>query len=272
MPNTRFEDYDRQYETLPFVLHSNIERTALKRSDAHNWHEDLEIQWCTEGEGYVLLNGESLSFRAGDIIVVNSNLIHYTGTDSRLVYHCIILDPSFCRRMGLPVTSARYTPHIASPALFDALCALRSDFHHDSLPCRTAQLHSRLLTVLIDLAAHHTVAMSVTPADSKAHARVRRIIRFIRTHYAEKIILSRLASEFYLDPHTLCRDFKQLTGSTITDYTNNYRCQRAAALLSEGMTAFAASELCGFSDPAYFSRTFKRYMGAPPSAYHTHSS
>jgi hypothetical protein len=33
----------------------------------------------------------------GDVVVVNSNVIHHTGTDSSLIYTCIIIRSDFCR-------------------------------------------------------------------------------------------------------------------------------------------------------------------------------
>ena len=72
---------------------------------------------------------------------------------------------------------------------------------------------------------------------------------------------------FFLDKHTLCREFKQLTGTTIMEYLNRYRCRQAASLLQDGLPAARAAEQCGFSDPAYFSRIFKRCMGVSPSQY-----
>ena len=156
MPNTRFETYDRSNTLLPYVLHGHIERTALKCSDAHNWHEALEIQWCTEGEGFVLLNGVSLPFHAGDVIVVNPDLLHYTGTASRLVYHCVIIDAAYCRHMQLDAAHIQFTPSISDSALFEALCALHTASEDSTFPFPIAQRHQLLLSILLHLALHHS--------------------------------------------------------------------------------------------------------------------
>ena len=179
MPNTRFETYDRSNTPLPFVLHEHIERTALIRSDAHNWHEAMEIQWCIEGEGFVLLNGTTLPFHAGEIIAVNPDLLHYTGTDTRLVYHCIIIDAAFCRHMQLDAAHLQFTPSINDPALFESLCAQQSATNDSTLPFPIAHCHQLLLSILLRLAQHHSTSTAQIPSDTKAHARVKHILRYI---------------------------------------------------------------------------------------------
>ena len=57
MVATRHDDY--RYNNLPFVLNTDLKRTYFNRSAESNWHEDLEIQLCTQGNGTVLLVQES---------------------------------------------------------------------------------------------------------------------------------------------------------------------------------------------------------------------
>ena len=86
MLGTRHEEYKHFTDGLPFVLNANIIRTKLNLSAENNWHENLEIQICNEGSGTMLLDGQKITFEKGDIIVVNSDVIHYTGTDDFLNY------------------------------------------------------------------------------------------------------------------------------------------------------------------------------------------
>ena len=75
MIGTRYEEYGHFNDSLPFVLHTDLERTAFNCSKEKNWHEDLEIQLCTGGKGTVLLNGEKHDFSKDDVVVVNSNVV-----------------------------------------------------------------------------------------------------------------------------------------------------------------------------------------------------
>ena len=80
MVATRHDDY--RYNNLPFVLNTDLKRTYFNRSAESNWHEDLEIQLCTQGNGTVLLDGEKYDFQEDDIIVVKANEVF----SSRRIY------------------------------------------------------------------------------------------------------------------------------------------------------------------------------------------
>jgi len=67
-------------------------------------------------------------------------------------------------------------------------------------------------------------------------------------------------SKFYL-----CREFKAYTGSSILQTVNLLRCTQAKLLIEGGATVSQAALSCGFDNLSYFSRTFKKLMGALPS-------
>ena len=51
-------------------------------------------------------------------------------------------------------------------------------------------------------------------------------------------------------------------------YLTNYRVEQAALRLSAGNTSITDVALdCGFNDPAYFIRVFKRLKGITPKQY-----
>lgn len=61
---------------------------------------------------------------------------------------------------------------------------------------------------------------------------------------------------------------KQLTGLTPNDYIRKIRLEKAAELLlTTNMTAAEIAYKVGFDDQYYFSKSFKRYFGQPPSQY-----
>ena len=76
------------------------------------------------------------------------------------------------------------------------------------------------------------------------------------------------AAEAGLAPKYLCRVFRQVTGRTPIDYLNYYRIECAAELLcttTDSITDVALS--CGFNDPSYFSRMFRRQKRVSAHVY-----
>ena len=61
---------------------------------------------------------------------------------------------------------------------------------------------------------------------------------------------------------------KALTGRAPNDFIRNIRMQEAAALLkSQRYTVAEVADMMGFADPKYFTDTFKKFYGVPPSIY-----
>lgn len=68
--------------------------------------------------------------------------------------------------------------------------------------------------------------------------------------------------------------FKKETGLTPLEYLTRERMELAANILRSGVTnryskytVSQVAEACGYSEPLYFSRVFKKYFGTPPSEY-----
>ena len=71
--------------------------------------------------------------------------------------------------------------------------------------------------------------------------------------------------------------FKKEVGVTPHEYLTRARMQRAKAILLSGVTnrysnysVTQIAEACGFSEPLYFSRVFKKFYGVSPSHYLDH--
>ena len=89
----------------------------------------------------------------------------------------------------------------------------------------------------------------------------------IRENYNKKITLDEISKAVLCDKYALCREFKRLTGQTIIENLNNYRCIKAMGFLNEGYTVAKTAELCGFDNLSFFTKTFKKHIGKLPSEY-----
>jgi len=264
---TRHEEYRQFQDGLPFVLYHGLERTKYIRSAENNWHENLELQFCTDGSGTVLLDGEILPIRKNDIVVVNSNVLHYTGTDSRMTYSCLIAGTDFCKAVGIDPQSHHFSPYIQSESMVFLMKELEKLYLDPAIPFRVTKLHKLFLEILTELGEHHTVGKSAASAGNKSFETVKSAVSYIRANYRQKLTLDMIAQAVLWDKYALCRDFKRLTGQTVIDHLNHYRCIMAIEYLSAGHTVSEAAELCGFKNLSFFSKIFKKHIGKLPSAY-----
>lgn len=262
--SARHEEYPSASGEAPFVLKTDIERTPHKVSTEQNWHDELEIELCTEGEGEVLLDGKSYPFCAGDVIIVNSGVLHHTGSSARVVYTCLIPRLDLCRTVGLDPTRICFEPLVRDDELAELITSLaRAEMDGSTLLFRC----ELLLRILLLVQNRYTLP-DAERVEIRPHMQsVREAIALIRRDFSKKITLDAIAKSVYIDKYTLCREFKRATGQTVIEYVNSYRIQNSAQLISGGYTVSEAARACGFENMSFFTKTFKKYMGCLPSDY-----
>ena len=267
MIRVRHEEYASCTGALPFWLGLNLERTPYNCSQEQNWHENIELQSITYGNGTVLLDGKAYPVKPGDICLVNSNAIHYTYTDTLLRYNCLIIDTAWCRQMGIPYETLSFSPKIEDRQIEERLASLKKAYAETEDSLHTAKCCQSLLAVVIALIEQYAEIKPPVAMQGKSFLTVKAAIRFMRENYAHKLSLQEIASAVLTDKYALCRSFKQYTGQTIVEYLGRYRCSRAIDCLQNGKAVSETAFLCGFASPSFFIKIFKKYTGHNPSFY-----
>jgi len=97
---------------------------------------------------------------------------------------------------------------------------------------------------------------------------VARAMSFVKDNFSRQISLESAAAEVPLSPSHLSRLFVEETGRGFSDFLIEIRIERAKELLSEpGASIKQVSAACGYPDPNYFSRLFKKVTGSTPTAF-----
>ena len=267
MLKARHEEYINFKDGLPFLLHVNINRSNVNYSKESNWHENLEIQLCNDGCGFALLNAEKYDIEKGDIIVANSDVIHYTGSNTNMSYSCLIIDTTFCQNIGIDPKAISIVPIIKDKTINSLFLKLKKVYVDNSVSYRTAKLTQLLLELLIELAENHSTPCNLSEINTNKNKKIKSVITYIHQNYNKKITLDEISKAVLYDKYALCREFKKYTGQTIIDNLNHYRCAKAAELLCKGYSVADASALCGFDNLSYFGKAFKKHMGCSPSKF-----
>jgi two-component system, response regulator YesN len=93
-------------------------------------------------------------------------------------------------------------------------------------------------------------------------------MHYMKEHYADKLSLNEVAEMNYISPWHLSKLLKRDTGENFVDIINSIRVDNAKKLLKNpSLKIYEVSERVGFSDIAYFSRTFKKLAGVSPNEY-----
>lgn len=94
-----------------------------------------------------------------------------------------------------------------------------------------------------------------------------RIVEFVESNYAHDLTVESAAAAFGYHPHYFCKWIKQHTGTTFNSFLNAVRINHASADLHRGYSCARTAERCGYKDPSYFVKVFKRIMGMTPKEY-----
>lgn len=93
-------------------------------------------------------------------------------------------------------------------------------------------------------------------------------LSYIREHFTEEIDKEALAAMDGLGSSRYHALFRRLMGCTPAGYITSLRMSKARELLIDpDLPIGEVAARCGYADPLYFSRVFRRELGVSPSAY-----
>lgn len=97
---------------------------------------------------------------------------------------------------------------------------------------------------------------------------IRSCLDYIDFHYNEELTLCILSKQCAVTKAYLSALFRKEVNVTLTDYIIRVRLQKALDFLNTKTLSIQEIAFdCGFNDPNYFTRMFKRVYGYAPSAY-----
>jgi Response regulator containing CheY-like receiver domain and AraC-type DNA-binding domain len=113
--------------------------------------------------------------------------------------------------------------------------------------------------------------IEVQQSNLKSYSKkIQMVIWHIQKHYAEDLVVEKVAEEVGISGIYLSQLFKKETGKTFLTYLTDYRIESAKALLgSNKYNVNEVADLVGYSTSQYFSKIFHKATGVTPKYYMT---
>lgn len=266
----------------PYVLnHADSRDTRVP----WHWHEELEFSYIRQGSLRVTISGRSFLFHRGEGFFINSNILH--AMEPADPAECAIWDshmfhPIFLGGYYRSVFDTKYLSAIlknqhyelagftgesenqkAILALLQQAAAVQDEeFHEFKIRNLFSDIWILLMKELEDLENSAKLIKHVS------QERIQIMLAYIHQHYPERITLEQIADAAIISKRECLRCFQSCIQKTPFEYLLDYRVQMAEKLLRT--TALPITQIAldtGFSNSAYFAKTFRQLRGISPSHY-----
>lgn len=250
-----------------------------------HFHNEYEIFYILEGERLFFFNNRSFIASKGDLILVDSNLIHMTKSASeedhghnRIILYVTsdkmkAIDELYPRLQLIRFFHENYGVYHLTPTqqerFMDLYYFLKKEFNEKKRFFKEAiemEVSAYLLTLARELKS--SIQELPTSTEDGKYRTAYAIADFLSNNCEKNFTLDELANRFFLSKYYVCRVFKEVTGYTTSEYINIHRILKAKRYLEE--TDLSISEVAhrlGYGSITHFEKNFKNYMTISPLKY-----
>lgn len=248
--------------------------------DYLHFHNYLEIGFCYEGQGRMLLGEEEVRFSGREFSVIPPNYPHTTdsdlGTVSRWEYLFVDVEGFLRSFLDTPVKADKVIQRIYSKALFleenqspsiSAKILKIMNIMRDGEEFYLEEAKGILASLLVEIARlnRRSEEERVEEEKGKLTNMIIRVQDFVSYHYMEDIKVEDLAKSCHISETHFRRVFTSYMKMSPLEYINTVRINTACELLQKTDEPVAdIAHKCGFTTNSTFNRNFKQLMGVTP--------
>lgn len=248
-------------------------------------HEDFyELVTVLNGSAEHVVDGERSTISKGDVFVIGNGISHgfeepHSLRICNIMYRPEMLFPGDSDIRQLPGFHALFLlePYFSSTQHFQSRMKLTpADFtqiqplldiaeaeYTSSSPGRKTMLLAVVRQIAVILSRRYDC-----PEKPREISGIADAAAFMETSYADSISISDVIERSHYSQRHFIRLFTSAYGMTPQRYLLDVRIRHAGAMLRDSTLPVTEIALqCGFGDPNYFSRIFRKYTGNSPSEF-----
>lgn len=240
------------------------------------YHDFVKIAYVAHGEGEYRCDNEIRKITEGDILIINSNVVHSINSSERAdfieMYYCYFRPENF-KTFILDLTNdfPELKDFFESPTLkyLFAIDGSNSEIRNlfvylidEYMHCPPGNKHmvkSYFFILMTKILRRHHNAIN-NPVFNQNRT-VDEVIRYINYNLNFGISVHNIAEAFHLSEAYLCRLFKKHMGITLTNYINNLKIEKTKDLLKNTHRSIESLSVSLNCSPTYLKRLFKNHTG-----------
>jgi AraC family transcriptional activator of pobA len=262
----------------PDLLHCE---SIPERSRLHDWeikphrHGDLvQLLYVQGGSAELEVEGVVNRVQQPSLQVVPALSVHGFRFSQDIQGHVLSLALPLVEQLGTvldspPLARAACYPAGEQRRYLDALFDSIAEEYNTQQPGRELMLQSLISALLVWVGRRsQALAYAETQGQDRGREHLQRFTRLLESHFREHRPIEQYASELGISAAHLNALCRRLAGQSALQLINQRLLLEAKrCLVYTAMTINQVSDSLGFSEPAYFSRFFKRGSGLSPKAF-----
>ena len=258
--------------------------TKENHCDKVNWHfhPEYEIVYIKNGCGHIQIDNFITEYKDGTLIFLGPNTPHFPfgnkdtddsleiviQFDDKFVFEKISCFPEFNQILKLINRSKKGM--LFCNSLKENIQKRFEALQYISNP---AEKLINIFQILIELSlseAYITLKKEDNYFDSNSRdiERINYAFDYVQKNFAGNITTNIIAENLGLTTNSFCKLFKKTTQITFMQFVNDFKIRKAVSYMTD--IKLSISEVmfkCGYNDPSYFTKQFKRVIGCTPSEY-----
>jgi len=250
---------------------------SLEESSGWHSHEVYELLYCRKGNGNIILDNRDIEFQTGRFILIMPEARHRFlfrhGESADVKIFCLTpADTAIQLSSALSIwlrniinSNAVFSDHEKNGELPDIV---------DRIPDSLGETGKKDLDVIwsrigLILALHFKSQGNTDIENQGRHSsHVMSVCSWIDIHLEEHLDLDTIASEFGMSRSLLTKEFRKYTNTSVVEYMNIRRLQKAGSILSETEKSITEAAFeSGFPSIGNFYRKFKALYGVTPATF-----
>lgn len=280
LKDDRSEKVRYDYTDYPIYIRRALLSSYPNYAAPTHWHDDIELIAVLSGEMQYNVNGEIITMKENEGILVNARQIHFgfSAPKRECDFICILLHPlmlcatyAYERDFVLPVLHNRNAAYIKLDSGIPWQCTIlqfiKMIYSIKYKEAAALKIQALFLSIWIQL--YENIPTGNQPKRQYADLSIlKNMIGFIQQNYTVKITLADIAAAGAVGQSKCCKLFAKYIGQTPNTYLMQYRLDKSTTLLkSTDMTVTEIANAVGFNGSSYYAEAFRKWYGKSPSEY-----